>query len=182
MPKKLPVTVGGVTYDSLKDAADAHGIPYMTAYRRVKSLGWSLERAMSCEVRGTGKSMEVVIDGKVFPSMSKAAEHYGVPQTTISERLRRGATLSEAVNSDSFRIAGARDKLLMESKLAIIEKEDGTLVLSYVGNDVEGAPRSREGVVVNNHNKENIVKLLTSATTNMHRLTDYVLERSSGGE
>ena len=38
-------------YPSIKAAADATGIPYITLWKRVNELGWSISKAVNADVR-----------------------------------------------------------------------------------------------------------------------------------
>ena len=38
-------------YPSIKAASDASGIPYITLWKRVNELGWSISKAVKADVR-----------------------------------------------------------------------------------------------------------------------------------
>jgi hypothetical protein len=46
----IQVAIGGVKYGTLSEAAQAHGSPYSTVRIRIKSYGWSIERALTTPV------------------------------------------------------------------------------------------------------------------------------------
>lgn len=49
-----------------------------------------------------GQHVPVHVDGKTFPSLNKAAKHYGVPQSTAYERYKeKGWTLRQALGLDA---------------------------------------------------------------------------------
>jgi len=40
------VTVNGVTFASLQEAAGAYGVPYGTAWSRYRKKGWTIEQSL----------------------------------------------------------------------------------------------------------------------------------------
>lgn len=94
LPKQ--VSIGGVTYKSIKEATLAHGKHYPTIKNRLNS-GWSVNEAFDLDVRDNRIGQKLTIEGVTYNSISKAAEAYGLESTLVSRRLRGGYTPEQAV-------------------------------------------------------------------------------------
>lgn len=93
---------GGKTYRSLKAAAEAHGLDYRKVWSRLKA-GKSLKEAFSqSDLKKTGQSRSITIDGRVYLSVSEASRYFQVPERTLHSRLERGLTPEQAVELIPF--------------------------------------------------------------------------------
>jgi len=70
--EKKSVTIRGVTYDSMREAADAHGVS-------VAAVSKAMARG-TVDTVGTGsnRSRTVTVKGRTFPSYKALAEHLGI--------------------------------------------------------------------------------------------------------
>ena len=62
------------TYKSIMEASKATGIPYITLWKRVKELGWSISKAVNADVRKYDKK-------------EMAAQLYLVPKERLQVEL-----------------------------------------------------------------------------------------------
>ena len=96
--KKKPVAVNGLEYESLWEAAHAHGVDYKLAHARV-TKGWTVEQALQLTslpstVRFTGRMITAF--GVQYGSLAKAALGLGINPQSFRKRLQEGATAEEA--------------------------------------------------------------------------------------
>ncbi len=87
------------TYDNERQLADAFGKEYSLIWDRINRYGYSPEEAVTKEKRG----IKITLNGKGFPSLTAAAEYYGVYVETTRGRLRRGATIEQALGLEVYR-------------------------------------------------------------------------------
>ena len=59
-----PITINGVTYRSLHEAAAEYGLPYQTVRLRLTKLRWSLEEAL--KTPSQQRETRVRIKGKLY--------------------------------------------------------------------------------------------------------------------
>ena len=98
-----PITVGGKNFSSMGQAANYFKVNAQNFNQRITKLGWTPEQAAELEerlifgrrniiykVNYNGKSIE-------FPSQSKAAEYFNINVGTVTNRIRNGWTLEQAV-------------------------------------------------------------------------------------
>jgi hypothetical protein len=52
----------------------------------------------------------VTIDGRTFPSLSAACLNFGVGRSTLSERLKRGIALEEAITTPTWKLTNRRPR------------------------------------------------------------------------
>jgi len=94
-------TYKGRTYPSFKALVEAEGtVPYATVAVRVH-LGWPLEKALNKPVleQAPKEPIKTTHKGKTFNSLADVvAEHAQVPYGVVSNRLRRGWKLDDALN------------------------------------------------------------------------------------
>lgn len=83
------VEISGTRYRTLKDAANAVGIPYMTLKYRYDN-GLPLLEAQIVR-------KEVTIGGRLFRSLNEVSKVFGVPYTTLVRRLDKGMTPEQAI-------------------------------------------------------------------------------------
>jgi hypothetical protein len=98
--KAKRVVVGGVEYESVRQAAVAHGRDFRKVYDRFGEKGWSLEQALDLEAPPNTvkfRGYRLLYKGKMFKSLSDLARKFGVDPQTISNRTRKGVPLAEAV-------------------------------------------------------------------------------------
>jgi len=96
--RRKPVTINGVTYESMKEMLFNFKISEGRLRNRL-SRGWTVEEAVGIKKRkpSNRKNTPVEIAGKHFDSVSDAARYYGLTKQTLSNRLNRGWTPEEAV-------------------------------------------------------------------------------------
>ena len=132
-----PIVIAGKSYPSKTAAARHFGIQTSTFNYRL-SAGFSPEQAAGL-VQKTQRAGEkrgpkgtVIVKGQVFPSMSKAASHFGVSESRTHYRMRKGATPEQALGLERYSTAFSiefRGKMY-ESQKALAEAHglDGDLV------------------------------------------------------
>jgi hypothetical protein len=93
------VTVEGVAYRGLYALAAAYGVPAATVCLRVRQ-GMSPQDAVLTPNKSLAKAQPIRLDGRDFPSKSKALqyvhERYGIPSNTMQLRLNSGLGFEEA--------------------------------------------------------------------------------------
>lgn len=95
-PKKgRSVTVDGVVYPTLGDAAAACGLDYQNFWKRVTACRedktWKYLRMTETEFRSSRckKNKQIELDGVVYPSIKAAAVATGVNYSTLRDRIRQ---------------------------------------------------------------------------------------------
>lgn len=94
-----PITVNGITFPSLRQAAAHFGKHYGNAARRVKQ-GWALEEALELvphQIKRPERGIKLTTSAGTFDSIRDAAEHFGIEEGTIHRRLSMGWTPDQAV-------------------------------------------------------------------------------------
>jgi hypothetical protein len=89
---------GGVGYHSAADACAKLNVKYVT-YRMKLSKGYSIEQALGIEPTPDGRSLrgkQIEIQGKYY-TVKALAEHFNISESTVRDRLQRGATVEQAV-------------------------------------------------------------------------------------
>lgn len=88
--EKKKISVGGTTYDSLSIASQTYGIKLGTVSYRLRR-GWTAEQALGLDPPPNNQPnyKSIKLDGKVFPSVQQAAEHYGLNVTNVRYRLSK---------------------------------------------------------------------------------------------
>lgn len=94
-----PITIAGKMFQSYAGAADYYGIDQVVFGLRVSRLKWTPEQAAELEERtGSGRKIEVVINGRSFVSLKQAAAAFGQSYTNVHSRLNvKGWTLEQAL-------------------------------------------------------------------------------------
>ena len=90
--------VNGKEFTSIKKACEHYGISDILYHSR-KRQGWSLEEIFGIEKRDrpTGHGTKVIVGDLLFPSISKAAKHFGIRAGCVNQRLIAGWTILEAL-------------------------------------------------------------------------------------
>ena len=96
--KHHPITVSGVEYPSVTDAAEAYGLPMDVVYRRIFKLGWTPEMALKTPKKQRNKPLSV--GGQEFVSQRRAADAMGIDPVTFHGRLSRGMSPQDAADVD----------------------------------------------------------------------------------
>jgi hypothetical protein len=93
-----PITVNGITFPSLRQAAAHFGKHYGNAARRVKA-GWTIQEALEIQPHKKlpSKRNALTTSAGIFDSIRDAAEHFGIEEGTIHKRLSMGWTPDQAV-------------------------------------------------------------------------------------
>lgn len=89
----------GIVYESQRELCREYNICYNMFRQRYCNLKWSLEEALGIVERVKSRH-EIFVFGKVFKSISSAAEFYGVKRSTVTSRLHYGWTLERALSCE----------------------------------------------------------------------------------
>lgn len=95
-------------FKSQTAAAIHYGVPYKTFHNRL-ALGWSAEEALGIQKKAsplsTGTGIQLRHEGKLkqYPSISAAANEFGLKSGTVTARLSRGWSVEEALGISSNR-------------------------------------------------------------------------------
>ena len=88
--KEIPVTVAGVTYPSINQAAEAYKIKYKLVHERVKRRGWTIEQALEIVDAPDSRrfaGISVSAFGLTFKSYGECAKHYDIKAPSLLKRL-----------------------------------------------------------------------------------------------
>ncbi len=105
------VVVNGQTFISKAEAARHFGVARGTWKSRV-AKGMSFEESMLLPPDTTKIPNQLEVSGKVFKSITECAAYYGINQTTLGLRIRKGMPLEEAVKGRNNQTR----KLVVEGK------------------------------------------------------------------
>lgn len=131
----LKFYAGGVGYKSAADACDKLGVKYVTYRKRIES-GLSVEQALNINPLSDGRSLRGVkyeIEGKTL-GIRELSDLYSVSEVTIRDRLKRGATVRQAVNLDTIEedsLLKQRDFKTKRKQQSIHLEVDGKVYTSY---------------------------------------------------
>lgn len=94
-----PITIAGKKFQSYAGAAEYYGIDQVVFGLRVSRLKWTPEQAAGIEERtGSGRKIEVLINGESFESLMQAAAAFGQSYKNVHSRLNvKGWTLEQAL-------------------------------------------------------------------------------------
>lgn len=98
MEKRKPITVSGVTYSSVADAARTLGLKERLVHGRIKALGWSVEQALELAPRPRA----ILVQGTVFESHRALEAAFGVCSSTLRKRLKKGLCAEAALGLPGF--------------------------------------------------------------------------------
>jgi hypothetical protein len=93
------IVVRGNKFDSIRSACNHYQIKYGTVWQRLK-LGWSIEAAFGFETAPLKKVHNAkVLNSSIgmFTSIAEASSETGIGHSTISQRLRLGWSVDEAL-------------------------------------------------------------------------------------
>lgn len=93
------ISVGGRSFSSFADVARHYGLTGALLKGRLKD-GWSLEQAVGLAIRkrrSPSKGRQVTVGNQQFPSISEAADHYGIDVPLAGSRIRAGWTAEQAL-------------------------------------------------------------------------------------
>jgi len=92
-----PVTIAGILYSTMKEAADAYDINEFNLRRRL-SKGWTAEETVGLvdRPRTSKRNKAVKINDIVYPSQEEACRTFGVSSAMVISRIKRGWTIEEA--------------------------------------------------------------------------------------
>lgn len=109
MPKEL--IVNGIKFESIKDAAKAHGLSYSKVKQRLR-YGWPTDQALELEPRETDIK-DIVVEGVTYPSVSKAAQAYGIGPSFVYNKIKRGFTIEQALKIVPMHVNSKDDRALL---------------------------------------------------------------------
>ena len=103
-------SLGNLVFNSKKEACRHFNVNNKKIESRLR-LGWSLEEAFEVVPRkqikkpkiasGGHSAITVVVEGKTYTSISKAAKFYGLKSATVRYRLKSGWSISAAFDLES---------------------------------------------------------------------------------
>ena len=98
--KDVAVTVNGVNFSSIRQAAIAFGKDFKKIYDRYSEKGWSIEQALDLEdppdtVKFRGKS--VTIFGVNYKSVARAAHAHNINSESLRKRIADGISPDDAM-------------------------------------------------------------------------------------
>lgn len=96
------VTVNHISYQSVRAAAEAHGLAHGNVTRRLLN-GWTVEQAFELEPaprRKAPNAATLTTAKGVFSSIRDAAVTYGIEEVTLAQRLRLGWSDRQAVGEE----------------------------------------------------------------------------------
>ena len=111
-----PITVGDVEYPTLAAAVERYGANTIIVERKLE-MEWTPDEAfglVSHKLKGRPvatpvakftNSIPIIANGVEFESHNAAARHYGIDRRTFMGRVKRGATIEEAVSRPAKALA-----------------------------------------------------------------------------
>lgn len=114
------VTVRGIEYRSLSEAARAHGFDPSKISSRLL-LGWTLHEALEIDPRPKANCVgrEITVNGVKYARIKDAATKYGFTGQFIANRINLGLTPEQALELEPFPswfIPGKNQKRILEAK------------------------------------------------------------------
>lgn len=155
---------GGVGYKSATDACTKLNVKYVT-YRKNLRKGFSVEQALGIDPVTDGRmarGKKFVVDGKKN-TIKELSISNNVPEMTIRDRLKRGATIRQALGLDELPIGTLKKQreLSKNKRKPILLTVEGKLYTSYLAlaNDY-GLPQYtvRQRIVDYGYSPEDAVK------------------------
>jgi hypothetical protein len=156
---------GGVGYKSAADACRKLNVKYVT-YRKNLDKGYSAEQALGIEPVKDGRvarGLKFDVDGKKY-TIKELTKLHNTPEVTIRDRLKRGATIKQAIGLDKIPKGALKNRREFETKKRgpihlIVE---GEVYTSYQAlADAYGLPQYtvRQRIVDFGYTPEDAVKL-----------------------
>ena len=115
--KPIEIICDGEIYKSYAALAKAYNLNVTTVSRRISRNGWTPEQAVlkkSVVRKTTGH--KIVVAGKTFSSIKKAAESYGQKYKTVHLRLKLGRSIEEAFGFKDFNYSSKPKKFNIDGK------------------------------------------------------------------
>ena len=114
-----PIKVNGVTYESVKAAAESYGKSVSKFRDRIR-YGWTPEQALGLELPPTfaHKERNLTFEGTTYTSMNELAKAYGFTGDKIRRRIdRNGWTIRQALGVDPPpKNRGRKDPITFQGK------------------------------------------------------------------
>lgn len=115
-----PLTVNGITFPSLRQAAEHYGQHYGNAVRRVRA-GWTPGEALGLmphKRKMLHQGKQLVTSAGTFRTMQEAAEHFGIDYGTLQRRIELGWTPDQAVGLEEHsKPARAINQIICDGKI-----------------------------------------------------------------
>lgn len=86
----------GNEYESTSAMCEHYKIIRSTYMNRINKFGWSVEKALTTPTRFNSV---YIVNGKKFYSIKSACKHFGICDARIYEKMEKGLTLEQAINS-----------------------------------------------------------------------------------
>lgn len=86
----------GNEYESTSAMCEHYKIIRSTYMNRIKKFGWSVEKALTTPTRFNSL---YIVNGQKFYSIKSACKHHGICDARIYEKMEKGLTLEQAINS-----------------------------------------------------------------------------------
>lgn len=93
MCKRIPVTIDGNTFSSVRKCCEYYGLKPNTVFTKMRRKGISATDAILDIIRPTYE-----VDGMKFDRVVDMAEYYNIPRSTLGYRLLRGWSIEDAVH------------------------------------------------------------------------------------
>ena len=93
----VAITVDGVTYSTIAEAALAYNLPYSIVYGRKRS-GWSIHEIFHTPIYD-GSLGEVTIDGVTYSCVYAACKAYNIDCKIVYNRIARGWDVISAITT-----------------------------------------------------------------------------------
>ncbi|MCX2760053.1 GIY-YIG nuclease family protein [Vibrio sp. Sgm 22] len=132
--KSVSITVDGVKYERLIDAAEKFGVRDGLISSRLAD-GWTPEEAVGLVLHESLKSVQY--KGKWYKSIKELAEEVGINERRLVSRLRSGLTAEEAVNrgSEKIKSSGRYNLTILERDPELAAKPCVVYFVSMLIND-----------------------------------------------
>jgi hypothetical protein len=120
IPYRMKNTVSTVLIDerlySVREAEEFFGIKHSIISTRIKK-GWTPRQAVGIEEipKARAPRLEISVDGLTYPSISRAAEAFGLTSTHISGRLLMGYTPEQSVGLEPIHVLQSDERALLWS-------------------------------------------------------------------
>ena len=103
---KQGIVVEGKKYPSIQSACKHYKLNYKTVHRRLKHSNWSIEQTFELvsppeKNKPAHNAQSIIMDGKVYKSMSELAKFLGVSSVTVTNRIAAGWTDRQIIGLDS---------------------------------------------------------------------------------
>ena len=98
--RSKPITLAGMSFGSVKAAAEHYGVDPYTAQWRIRN-GWGPEQAMELTPAPI-HSRPLTFGGKQYDSIAQLARSYGQDPDLVRRRLDTGRTVEEALGQKEF--------------------------------------------------------------------------------